>query len=268
MKARILPLLCLGLSLAAADAWNWAPVIQVGIEHVVPGEEAPHQKNEHAWALAMARARSPYPFLGMTAVAGGSEAWWIWPLKGFKDLDGLREFPEKDPGLKARVAAIAAKDGHFIDDLGITVYVLRSDLSHGPGTVLPRYYWVFNLQGRPGHDGDFEDFCKQLNAAYDKAGIQPHWCVYQMVAGANAPSWLVMTPLHALGDLEALFAEDAKFAGAVGPDVLKSLNRLEADGLGEEHTLLMAVDPLMSYPDKAEEAADPEFWKGWDKADK
>ena len=60
------------------------PLLQIGREEVRPGKGAAHTMNESAWGAAFVKAGSPVTWLGMRAIAGPSEAWFLtgwasWP---------------------------------------------------------------------------------------------------------------------------------------------------------------------------------------------
>ena len=266
MNLRHLSLLCLGAMLLTAgepQPWAWPKVVQIAVEEVKPGKEPAHLQNEYAWSKAYADAKSPYHFLGMIPVAGGSQAWWVWPLASYADMEKLNAFTETTPGLKAKVDAFITKDGEFISNFSVAYYNLRPDLSRGPGAIAARYYWIFTERVRPGREGDFETLCKTMNGFYDKAGLTSRWGVYQAMAGTYNPTFLVVLPLHSLADLDAMLADEKKFGQAAGEEGLKALSKLTADFTGKEDSVILAVVPKLSYPDADDLAMDPDFWKDW-----
>jgi hypothetical protein len=266
MNLRHLSLFCLGTALLAAGEpkpWSWPKVIRIGIEEVKPGKEMAHQKNEFAWSQVLAEAKSPYHFLGMTPVAGGSQAWWAWGFSSFAEIGKANAFVDDNPALKAKTDPIWAKDGEFITNFNSTIYALRPDLSRGPGSIAPRFYWVFTIRVRPGHDPEFEAMCKRMNAIYDKAGLTARWGIYQAMAGATNPTFMVVVPMRSLADMDAMMADEEKFAKAAGEEGLKALSKLTADSTGREEAVVLGVDPKLSYPDAEDIAMDPDFWKVW-----
>lgn len=266
MITRFASLLCLGASLLVAGepaAWDWPKALLMGVEEVKPGKAVAHQQNEFAWSKALAEAKSPYHFTGMTPVAGPNQAWWAWPAKDMATVDAMQAFVDKQPALKARIDALSAKDGEFLLGYHSTLYLLRGDLSRGPVDFSPRFYWVFKDHLRPGHEAEYTAMCKNLMGFYDKAGMKAKWGIYQSLAGTDAAHFMVVIPLKSMADLDAMLAEEAKFAQAAGEEGLKTLARLESEAVGKEASILLAVDPKLSYPDARDLAADPEFWKAW-----
>jgi len=265
MTTRLLPLFCLGTALVAAEpaTWSWPKVLRIIIEDVKPGKELAHQANEYAWARAYAEAKSPYHFLGMTPVFGGSQAWWVTTFSSFADIEKANAFSEGKPALKAKLDGFLAKDGEYITNFSQTAYVLRSDLSRGPGAIAPRYYWTYTIRVRPGHEADFDAMAKSLNTIYDKAGLTARWGIYQALAGATNPTYMVVVPLRSLAEVDTMLADDKKFSDAAGTEGLKALSKQTADSTGREEAVILAVDPKLSYPDAEDLAMDPEFWKDW-----
>jgi hypothetical protein len=265
MNARLLFCLALGAALPAADppTWSWPKVVRVGIEEVKPGREAAHQKNEHAWAKALAQAKSPYHCLGLVPVVGASQAWWVWPYGSLADLEKHQAHQDAHPALKAQVEALMVKDAEFISSYRSMAFLLRPDLSRAPGSLAPRFYWVYTMRVKPGHDAGFAEVAKAYGDLYDKAGLSQKWAVYQAVAGTSNPTFLWVMPLHSLAEADQALADDAKMAQAAGPETLKTLAKAYGDCLLSEEAQLLGVDPKMSYPDAGDLALDPEFWKVW-----
>ena len=262
MNTRVLLYLALGATAAWAaepPAWNWPKVVLIGIEEMKPGKGAAHQKNEAEWSHALAAAKFPYHFYAMTTVAGPSQTWWVNPADSFADLEKADAFIAKHPALKVKVEGFATKDGDMVAGGRSELYVLRPDLSRGPGSIRPHYYWTFIIRVRPGHEEDFSAIGKKMNAFYDKAGLTARWGIYQGMAGTTNPTFLVVMPLRSLADLDVMMQEDRKFAEAAGEEGLKALSKLSADATGREEALLLAVDPKMSYPAEGDLKSDPEF---------
>lgn len=265
MDTRILLCLPFGLALAAVEppTWTWPKVVSVGIEVVKPGKDAAHQANEFAWAKTLAQAKSPYHCLGMVPVSGASQAWWVWPMDALADLEKRRTHLDAQPGIRARIDALLAKDGEYITDYRGATYLLVADLSHAPGSLAPRYYWVNTLRVKPGRDGDFMEVVKTYTGHYQKAGLQPKWAIYQALTGTANPTYLWVIPLHSLAEADAVLAEDRKVAASAGPEALKALSRTYGDCVLEEASQILSVDPKLSYPSPGDMALDPEFWKVW-----
>lgn len=257
--------LMFGLALPAADppTWAWPKVVSVGIELVKPGKDAAHQANEFAWAKALAQAKSPYHCLGMVPVSGASQAWWVWPMDALADLEKRRAHLDAQPAVRARIDALLAKDGEYLTDYKGGTYLLVGDLSHAPGSLAARFYWVNTLRVKPGRDGDFLEAAKAYTAHCQKAGLQPKWAIYQAVTGTTNPTYLWVIPLHSLAEADAVLAEDRKMAASAGPEALKALSRSYADCVLGEESVLLSVDPKLSYPSAQAVALDPEFWKIW-----
>jgi hypothetical protein len=265
MDTRILLCLPLGLALPAADppARSWPQVISVGIEEVKPGKDAAHQANEFAWVKTLAQAKSPYHCLGMVPVSGAPQAWWVWPMDALADLEKRRAHLDVQPAIRARIDTLSAKDGEYLTGFRGGTYLLVGDLSHGPGSLAPRHYWISTLRLRPGRDGDFLEAVTTFTGHYQKAGLQPKWAIYQAVIGAANPTYLWVIPLHSLAEADAVLAEDRKMAASAGPEALKALSRTYGDCVLEEDSQLLSVDPKLSYPSAQDVALDPGFWKVW-----
>ncbi len=87
-----------------------------------------------------------------------------------------------------------------------SIAVLRPDLSYGMGADLPhmRYMRVQTMRVKPGHIRDFEEGRKIVNAAHEKAKIDEHMIVYQVVGGAQGGTYMIFIPWNSLAGLQTI----------------------------------------------------------------
>ena len=62
-------------------------------------------------------------------------------------------------------------------------------------------------------------------------------------------------------DIDKAFANNPKFAAAMGEDGMKKLSALSAAAIESSETNLFAINPKMSYVGEDMVKADPEFWR-------
>ena len=74
-------------------------------------------------------------------------------------------------------------------------------------------------------------------------------------------SYIVITPLKSMAEVDTNFANNSKFMAAMGADGMKKLSELSASAIEESSTNLFAFSPKKSYVPEEWVKADPEFWK-------
>ena len=85
-----------------------APVIQVYREVVKEGKNAVHEKAEMDYVRAFRKAKHPGYYLGLTAMSGPNEAWFVMPYPSFAAAGEYMKLSEKEP-LKSEVEMADAK---------------------------------------------------------------------------------------------------------------------------------------------------------------
>ena len=77
-------------------------------EEVKPGHGAGHAATESAWTRALTKGKSTDHYLGMTAMTGASEAWFIMGYASYADWEAKQNEFDKNPALKAEIDKISA----------------------------------------------------------------------------------------------------------------------------------------------------------------
>jgi hypothetical protein len=235
------PYLAVGLSFlcvtvaSAQDATPPPKYIQIYREFVKPGKGPAHQKTEAAFVRDM-KSGNAMPNYTDTA---------------------------KNTGLQASLDRDNAADGELLTDSRSIIARFRDDLSHRPGVSIPmtRFFSITIVRIRPGHVPDFEAARKIIKDAHDKAAPTFNYSVYQVTSGMPAGTFLIISYYKTLADVDAAAVIHGKeYTDAIGDDGQRKLNELASSGTISSDPYIFAVDPKMSYPDKATIAADPAFW--------
>ena len=130
-----------------------------------------------------------------------------------------------------------------------------ADLSH------MRYLEVSAYHVRPGHEREWNELVKMVKAAYEKAVPDAHWGTYEQVYGGEGGTFLVLTALKTLAEVDRGLQEDAQFAAAMGEEGMKKLNELIGASVESSQHQLFAFNPRMSYVPDEWIKSDPDFWK-------
>jgi hypothetical protein len=239
-------------------------VLTVYRETVKPGKSAAHDAHENAWARALAAAKSPNPYLAMTAMSGAPENWYLSAYPTWADLEKANRAGEA-PALAAISKQYGSQEGEYLSDGRGMVLTFRQDLSYGGPADLPasRYFTVTRVSVRPGHDAEYEENRKMIKAAHEAARLTDKYSIWQAAGGAPAGTYFVFVARKALGEIDegAAIHGEAYRAALGGPEAQKKLAANAAAAIISSQTDHFAFAPQQSNVPAEWVTADPGFWK-------
>ena len=262
--------LSIGSSLAAQSATtsrdpNEPPTLLVIYrEEVKPGKGAAHAANEQAWAAAFTKGQAPVRWLGMTSIAGPSEAWFLSRYDSYADFQKTEDAMDASAALTAEQDKFSAQDGDLLNRTSTIMARYQPALSYQPNVAIAkmRYMQVDIVQVRPGRGGDFTDAWRSIVAAHEKAKMNEHWAVYAVQSGMPTGTFLFMyahTSLDAL-DLAQPMHTGNEYRDAVGESGRRRQNEIMQDAVATQQTMLFAFRAGMSLLSKDFISQDPAFW--------
>src|SRR6476659_851375 len=141
--------------------------LQVIIEDVKVGHDDEHSKLEAGWPAAFEKAKSPYYGIGMVAMTGAPQAWFLTPFENQQAMGDNLKRNADDPILAAELSRLARADAAHITNLRQVLLAARKDLSHGafPDAGRQRFYEVTIFRVRPGHEEPFVAAAKAYGSA-------------------------------------------------------------------------------------------------------
>jgi hypothetical protein len=267
MKKILLPSIVIGLLLCAPSALfaQTAPlpppkVIRIYREEVKPGMAAAHRKLEVPFPRAFARANAPNHYIALTSISGPNEAWFLERHESFAEIEKGDQEQDGNAALSAEIDQLLEHDGSVLSGSRAILARLEEDLSFRPGINMPmmRFLTVNTVRVRPGHDAEFREARKIINAAYEKANADQHFAVYQVTAGAPIGTYLIFRGRKSLAELDA--PPNQSVQQAMGESNQKKLQELASSYLLSNEGNIFSIKPDMSYVPKTFAAADPAFW--------
>jgi hypothetical protein len=231
-------------------------------EEVKPGHGAGHAATESAWTRALTKGKSTDHYLGMTAMTGASEAWFIMGYASYADWEAKQNEFDKNPALKAEIDKISAQDGEHLSGTRTLLGALRQDLSFGPPVEIGkmRYFRIRTFRVKQGQGKAFEEGVKLALAGYGKSGYKASFAVYEIAAGTGSPTYLILRPLKSLAELDGMAASERAFQEALGEDGQKAMQKVFTDTVNFVENQLFAFSPKLSFPGPSVTASDPGFW--------
>ena len=260
------------LLLAAFEAFGQTPspqpppkVLWIYREDVKPSKGYLHERVESGFADFWAKAKAQN-FLALEAASGNpNEVLFISGYDSYAAYDKDFQLFAKTPSGSARTdyEGLARQEAELINGVRSMVAEYREDLSYRAPVTLPqmRGFAITTLRVRPGHGEEFEQARKITKEAHEKANVDEHFAIYEVVAGAPSGTYLLLIPMKSLGDRDTNPHSKA-YQEALGDENRKKLRELSgAYSMGSE-TNLYVFNPRMSYvSDQFSNADSTGFWK-------
>lgn len=259
-------LLALALPVVAQAQSNTPPpnIIQIAREELKPGHGPSHAKTEAGWPRAFGKANWPTHYIAVTSLTGPNEAWFITGYESLAAWEKDSADISKNGALQAELDRLSEEDGQHLAGFRSVVARYRADLSHRPGVSMPtmRFFSITIVRIRPGRNADFEDARKIIKAAHEKAGVNDNHSVFQVMSGMPNGTFLVITPMKSLAELDAgPQVHGQAYQDAIGDAGRAKMRELAASGTMSSDTNYYAFSPALSYPSKEYTDADPAYWK-------
>ncbi len=238
--------------------------IQIFREEVKVGHTAGHAKTEAGWPRAFAKANWPTNYMALTSVTGPNEAWYLTAWDSLAAWEKDTAAIAANSALQTETDRLSAEDAQHLNNGRSIVARYRADLSHRPGVNIAtqRYFSITIVRVRPGRNEDFETARKINVAAHVKTGVNDNHSVYQVLTGMPAGTFLIITPMKSLAEVDAApQLHGQAYRDAIGDDGRKKLSELASSSTISAETNYFAFSPGMSYPSQAFIDADPAFWK-------
>ncbi len=247
---------------ASAPTYGGSKFLVIQREFTKPGRDgSPHQATEAAYMRAAAAGKAPFHYVALTSMSGPNRALFMSSYPTMEALETERK--ATGAALQASLDKSMVADGDLLSQQDSSVWMVDPELSqntNGP-RIGSRYMVVREYVVKPGHTGEWERVVKMVLEGYQKADVGAHWSTYRMVFGnSTGPTYLILTSMKSMNELDGMFDSDPKFAEAMGMDGLKKLDELEASCVESEKTNFFAIDPKMSIPTADQLQAEPDYW--------
>ncbi|HYE14983.1 MAG TPA: hypothetical protein VD968_11125 [Pyrinomonadaceae bacterium] len=258
---------------AAAQTAGPPKVFLFEREELKPGAFDAHLREANNFARMLAHARKAgepaYVRLGMFPVAGNyNEVFYAYPFNSLEQwAQSQRDIQRwmSTPGpMRTYFESIAgpqrpAEDLHTSVRSMVAVY--RPELSLNPRQSLAkaRYVSLSTMRVKMGHYGDFMKLAGMYTDAMKRMKGDHHWAMYEVVGGAPEGTFLILSSMEKLAEMDAMMANASEFPKAMG-DKLDDFEKLMAASIESMATNIYAINGRMSSVPAEYMAADPAFW--------
>ena len=274
--SRSLPLLGIMLCAAGAAAQEASgppPVITISREEVKAGRMAANEKVAAGFAALANRTSAPSRWIGLVPLTGDENvSLFLSPYGSFAAFEATNNAWEQAMGTasaKAEMEQLERQNAEVQNSWRTMLARHRADLSYRPRSAKEaaqsRYFSINSVRLKPGRAPDYSDYIKALNIAREKANVDVHTAVYQVVGGAPTGTFLTFTTYRSLKEVDDGFAradadQKAIEAALGGPTVVERRRQLISEIVAEGQVNLYAMNPRMSRPPEQFAVADPDFW--------
>jgi hypothetical protein len=257
---------CLPQTLCAQSSvptYSASKFLVIQREFTKPGRDgSPHQATGAAYMRAAESGKAPFHYVALTSMSGPNRALF---MSGYPSMEAVEaERKSMSEALQTSLDKAMMNDGDLLSEQDSSVWMVDPDLSqntNGP-RVGSRYMIVRQYVVKPGHTAEWDQLVKIVIDGYQKADVGAHWSTYRMVFGkSTGPTYLILTSVKSMNELDEMFDKDPKFAQAVGEDGLKRLDALEASCVDSAMSNFFVIDPKMSIPTDEMLKSEPEFWR-------
>jgi hypothetical protein len=249
---------------AEMDMAKPAPILVIYKEDVKAGRVTSHDQLEANYARAYSKMPGGKYYLAMNSISGPNQSWFMQPFNSFEEVEKEFQANERAPmAIRTSLRQIASGELDNLTSQAAITTVYREDLSYKASmSDLPRtrYVEVVSYRVRPGHDNEFVEAAKLVQAAYQKADIPMQWATYQVYAGAPSGTYYVFRALDSLAKADPTNMQMMQsFDKALGEEGGKRLMQLVSDGIAMREVNFYAFNPQTSFAPPEFAAADS-FW--------
>jgi hypothetical protein len=269
---KIRNILVFALSVAAAggtlataqEGLSIPKVLQITREYSKPYKNGmAHDKTESAFVAAMTKAKFPYYYIGLNSLSGKARSLYLTGYSSFEDWEKANKLVEKNPELMSELERDSTADGELLESVDSAVFTYDEQDSYKAQANLSgsRYMEATVFHVRSGHAAEWHKAGKLVKDAYDKAGSNVHWAMFESAYGVPDHTYIGLSDDKSLADIDKAYAEDKKFMDALGEDGVKELRELMASAVQSSQSELFSINPKQSYVPEEWIKAAPEFWK-------
>jgi hypothetical protein len=227
-----------------------------------PEQSGAYAKIESHEIEALRAAKAPSHYLGLWAITGSTHVVYLHGFDSFADMQKHHEETVAMTKLGETMKADSAEEAPLVAERHSSIYSFEKDLSLNATVDLSkmRFMRILLFHVRSGQDQEFRHVVKLFAKAYQSMP-EARWAVFQKMYGVGSDNtYILITPMESLAEVDGMVTGDKKFADSVGEDQLHMLMK-EADASVESSEGdLFAFGPEISYAPDSWVTSSPDFW--------
>src|SRR4029077_18527255 len=249
----------------SADAAKAGPPKYLNIVHqeLKPGRAGAYDEMESSIARIYNRENIPVFWVELESITGPSEVLYLNLFDSSEEM--AKAMDALNAGLAAHPELVQMQDRLLQENTsnGTTVLgVRRDDMGYRAKSIDFSKMRVLRLStvfAHAGYERAFMETEWSLSEASEKVHAQSAWAVYEVVGGLPEPSFVIVTPMPSLQQIDDIFETNESFKKSEGGALQQHLQELARIAYGTSDTRLFSVGPKMSHVSKKFAAGD-DFW--------
>lgn len=232
-------------------------------QQILPGKGGERQRLEAETSRRFDELNVPITWIELEAVTGVPQALFFDPANSFEELDRagamlastFESHPElglQQQQIEERLASSKTVVAARRDELGFGVE--RIDLTKA------RYLRITVVKLRPGRERDFAEAENNRRSALGRAHADLAWAVYEVHAGLELPTFLIVEPLRSLQAVDKGIEIRRKAEQDLQEAESKRLDEITREAYVSVESNLYTIHPEMSHVSKEFAAGDPGYW--------
>jgi hypothetical protein len=271
--AALTPLLCIASCVCtiraqenSTDQPNPSPPKFLNMVHqeLKPGRGGAYAELETSIARIYSRENIPVFWVELESLTGPSEVLYLNLFDSSEEMAKSRD--ALATGLAAHPELVQMQDRLLQENISNGTSVLgvrRDDMGYRANTIdfsKMRVLRLSTIFAHPGYERAFMETIWSLSEASSKVQARSAWAVYEVVGGLPEPSFVIVSPMESLQEIEDISRANESLRTTEGGSLEQHLQELARIAYGTSDTRLFAVGPRMSHVSKKFAAADADFW--------
>lgn len=233
-------------------------------QELKPGRSGAYDELETSLVRIYNRENIPVFWLQLESITGPSEKLYLnW-------FDSSEEMGKAMEALTAGLAAhpeLMPMQARLLQDntssMSTVLGVRRDDMGFRANAIdfsKMRILRVTTIFAHPGYERAFMEAEWSLSEASQKVNAQAAWAVYEVTAGLPEPSFIIVTPMSSLKELDDQLQTSQVLEKAESGAIEQHLQELARVAYGAADDRLFVVGQKTSHVSKEFAAGDPDFW--------
>jgi hypothetical protein len=233
-------------------------------QELKPGRSGAYAELETSIARIYSRENIPVFWIQLGSITGPSEVLYLNLFDSSEEM--AKAMDALSTGLAAHPELVQMQDRLLQENTSNGTSVLgvrRDDMGYRAKTIdfsKMRVLRLSTIFAHPGYERAFMETEWSLSEASEKVHARSAWAVYEVVGGLPEPSFVIVTPMQSLQDIDGIFEASASLKTTEGGALEQHLQELARIAYGTSDTRLFAVAPRMSHVSKTFVASDADFW--------
>jgi hypothetical protein len=233
-------------------------------QELKPGRSGAYAELETSIARIYSHENIPVFWVELQSITGPAEVLYLNLFDSSEEM--AKAMDALSTGLAAHPELVQMQDRLLQENTSNGTSVLgvrRDDMGYRANTIDLSKMRVLRLStvfAHPGYERAFMETEWSLSEASAKVHARSAWAVYEVVGGLPEPSFVIVTPMQSLQDIDGIVEASESVKTTEGGALEQHLQELARIAYGTSDTRLFAVGPRMSHVSKKFAASDADFW--------